>query len=143
MFRINKDVEYALLALRAMDQERRVFSAREMSERLSIPSGILSKILQRLSHAGVVASVQGPRGGYRLERSGDEITVGSVIDAVHGPERIVACMEEPGTCDQVDTCTIRHSFETVQGLWLGFLNSLTLRRFAEIDGSQQAAGAGT
>ena len=56
-------------------------------------------------------------------------------------ERIVACMEEPGTCDQVDTCTIRHSFESVQGMWLGLLNSLTLRRFTEIDGSQQAAGA--
>ena len=141
MFRINKDVEYALLALRTMDKERRVFSAREIADRLSIPAGILSKILQRLSHAGVVVSVQGPRGGYRLERSSDDITVGSVIDAVRGSERIVACMEEPGTCDQVDTCTIRHSFESVQGMWLGLLNSLTLRRFTEIDGSQQAAGA--
>ncbi len=142
MFRINKDIEYALLALRAMDKERRVFSAREIAGRLSIPSGILSKILQRLSHAGVVVSVQGPRGGYRLERSSDEVTVGTVIDAVHGSERIVACMEEPGTCDQVDTCTIRHSFESVQGMWLGLLNSLTLRRFSEIDRSEQPAGAG-
>lgn len=143
MFRINKDVEYALLALRAMDQDRRVFSARELSERLSIPAGILSKILQRLSHAGVLVSVQGPRGGYRLERSGDEITVGSVIDAVRGSQRIVACMEEPGSCEQVDTCTIRHSFETVQGMWLGLLNSLTLRRFAEIAATGQPAANGT
>jgi Rrf2 family protein len=141
VFRINKDVEYALLALRTMDQERRVFSARELADRLTIPPGILSKILQRLSHAELLVSVQGPRGGYRLDRSADDITIGSVIDAVHGRERIVACMEEPGTCDQVDVCTIRHSFETMQGMWLGFLNSLTLRRFHEIDGGKQAAGA--
>jgi Rrf2 family protein len=143
MFRINKDVEYALLALRAMDQERRVFSARELSDRLAIPSGLLSKILQRLSHADLLASVQGPKGGYRLERSGDDITVGAVIDAVHGPERIVACMEAPGTCDQLDTCTIRHSFEAVQGMWLQFLNSMTLTRFAQIDRGGQPAGAAT
>jgi len=143
MFRINKDIEYALLALRAMDQDRRVFSARELSDRLNIPAGILSKILQRLSHAEVIVSVQGPKGGYRLEQSGDQVTVGIVIDAVHGPERIVACMEDPGSCDQLDTCTIRHSFEAVQGMWLQFLSSLTLRRFAEIDGDRQPAGAGT
>ena len=143
MFRINKDIEYALLALRAMDQDRRVFSARELSDRLNIPAGILSKILQRLSHAEVIVSVQGQKGGYRLEQSGDQVTVGIVIDAVHGSERIVACMEEPGSCDQLDTCTIRHSFEVVQGMWLQFLSSLTLRRFAEIDGDRQPAGAGT
>jgi Rrf2 family protein len=143
MFRINKDVEYGLLALRAMDQDRRVFSARELADRLAIPAGILSKILQKLSHAGILVSVQGQKGGYRLELSGDEITIGSVIDAVHGRERIVACMEEPGTCDQLDTCTIRHSFESVQGMWLEFLNSFTLRRFAEIERKRQPAGAGT
>ncbi len=143
MFRINKDIEYGLLALRAMDQDRRVFSARELADRLVIPAGILSKILQKLSHSGILVSVQGQKGGYRLERSGDEITIGSVIDAVHGHERIVACMEEPGTCDQLDTCTIRHSFESVQGMWLEFLNSLTLSRFAEIERRRQPAEAGT
>ncbi len=142
MFRINKDIEYGLLALRAMDQDRRVFSARELADRLAIPAGILSKILQKLSHAGILVSVQGQKGGYRLERSGDEITVGSVIDAVHGQERIVACMEEPGSCDQLDTCTIRHSFESVQGMWLEFLYSLTLRRFTEIERRKQPAEAG-
>ncbi len=143
MFRINKDVEYALLALRAMDAEARVFPAREMAESLGIPAGILSKILQRLSHAGLVASVQGPRGGYRLQRSGDEITVGDVVDAVRGSQRIVACIEEPGSCGKADTCTIRHGFETVQTMWLDVLNSLTLRRFNGIPAERRRVGAGT
>ena len=132
MFKINKDVEYALIALRAMSGEDRVYSARELSDSYEIPAGILAKIMQRLSHGEMVKSIKGPKGGYRLTRNADQITLGSVIDAVHGPERIVPCIEDPGTCGQEDTCTIKHGFETMQGVWLGFLNSLTLNQFDEM-----------
>ena len=129
MFRINKDVEYALIALRGMAEENARLSAREISDRYRIPSGILSKILQRLCHSDILASSQGPKGGYSLRRPASEITLGVVIDAVHGPERIVPCIEEPGSCGQVETCNIKHSFETMQGMWVEFLNSMTLEQF--------------
>jgi Rrf2 family protein len=134
MFKINKDVEYALIAMQAMAERGVVISARELADRYQIPSGILAKILQRLSHEGMVTSVQGPKGGYRMNGSPEEITLGQVIDAVHGPERIVPCIEEPGTCGQEQTCIVRHGFEAMQGLWVGYLNSLTLSRFAELNG---------
>jgi Rrf2 family protein len=119
-----------------MAEEDGRLSARELSIRYHIPAGILSKILQRLCHSGILISSQGPKGGYSLSRPSHDITLGLVIDAVHGPEKIVPCIEEPGACGQVETCTIKHSFETMQGMWVEFLNSMTLEQFAAMSTRQ-------
>ena len=55
--RFNKDIEYALISLVAMGREDGVMSARELSDRFSIPYELLCKILQRLSHARIVSSI--------------------------------------------------------------------------------------
>lgn len=50
-----------------------------------IPIKFLEHILIDLRHAGLVVSQRGPEGGYRLDRSPDEISVADVIRAVDGP----------------------------------------------------------
>ncbi len=58
-----------------------------------VPEAYLAKHLQALSRAGVVESVPGPRGGYRLGRAPDELTVLDVVEAVDGEEPAFRCTE--------------------------------------------------
>ncbi len=53
----------------------------------------LSKHLQALSNAGIVESVPGPKGGYRLTRPAEEITLLEVVEAIDGREPIFRCTE--------------------------------------------------
>lgn len=133
MLRINKDVEYALISLIAMGKEESVLSARELSTRFQIPYGLLSKILYRLSHGDIIVSVQGPKGGYRLNGSLDDITIGKVMETVHGPSRVAACLDEAGSCIQECNCNIKGIVARVQNQWDRFINSMTLSQFAAWD----------
>lgn len=141
MLRINKDVEYALISLIAMGQSEEVLSARELSSRFRIPYGLLGKILYRLAQAEIVESVQGPHGGYRLKETPDRITVGRVMEAIHGPSRIAACLDVSGDCSQLFACNIRGVVGQVQRSWDLFINSMTLAQFAALDPSPEAGAA--
>ncbi len=133
MLRINKDVEYALISLVAMGRSSEVQSARELASRFEIPYGLLCKILYRLAHSGIVVSVQGPKGGYRLGHRLEEVTIGRVMEAIHGPARVAACLEESGDCSQLDACNIRGIVQQVQSRWDLFINSMTLAEFAAME----------
>ncbi len=133
MLRINKDVEYALISLIEVGRSSEVVSARELASRFDIPYGLLCKILYRLAHAGIVASVQGPKGGYRLAKPLAALTVGNVTEAIHGPAKVAACLDEAGDCTQLENCNIRGIMRQVQSKWDLFINSMTLAEFASMD----------
>ncbi|MTE23542.1 Rrf2 family transcriptional regulator [Microbacterium sp. ZXX196] len=85
--RISARADYAIrasaeLAARAGGDPVR---AEELAERQEIPQRFLEGILSDLRRAGVVTSVRGARGGHRLARAGEDITLADVIRAVDGP----------------------------------------------------------
>ncbi len=52
---------------------------------MEIPKSFAAKILQKLVRAGIVSSFQGIKGGFRLARPADEITLYDVIRVIEGP----------------------------------------------------------
>ena len=109
MLRLSKKADYALLAMRhlAAQMDREAVSAREVAEAYDIPPELLAKVLQKLMHAGVLASHHGIRGGYALARPAKAITVAEVILAIDGPLTVTACSEADHSCDQYSKCNIR------------------------------------
>ena len=133
MFRFNKDMEYALISLVELSREEEdsLLSARELSERFSIPYKLLARILQKLGADGMIASVKGPRGGYRLADTPENIRLGRVIQAVRGDERIADCLSDDGECAQEDCgCTIKPIVRVFQDKWVSFVENTTLDEFA-------------
>ena len=128
--KLQRDVEYGLMGLIELERYPQPVSARTLAQRLGVPGELLSKVLQRLQHAGLVTAVRGPRGGYRLRRPLAEINLRQVIEASHGPLAVVDCVKE-GTCPQEAHCSIRPQAHGLQGLLDGFLGSLSVREFAE------------
>ena len=67
--------------------------AARLAEYHGVPSAYLAKHLQALARAGVLQTVKGPRGGYRLARPAAEITVLDVVEAIDGEEPAFRCTE--------------------------------------------------
>ena len=70
-----------------------VLSAAALAEFHGVSTSYLLKHLQSLSNAGIVATVPGPKGGYRLARATDKITLLDIVLAVEGPQPAFRCAE--------------------------------------------------
>ena len=75
---------YAMVALvdLAMQPEDRLLSLSELSRRQDISLPYLEQLFVKLRRAGLVESVRGPGGGYRLGKPATEIRVVDVLGAV-------------------------------------------------------------
>ena len=109
MLRLSKKADYALIAMKhlALRGDRGSSSAREIAGLYDIPIELMAKVLQRLAREGLLASHQGPRGGYHLSRPPSAISVADVIQAVDGPLTVTACSTEEENCEQYSKCSVR------------------------------------
>jgi Rrf2 family cysteine metabolism transcriptional repressor len=86
--KLSAKAEYACLAMLALagrqadDPPARI---REIAGEHDIPERYLVQILLQLKGAGLVQSVRGAAGGYRLARSADRISLAEVLAAIDGP----------------------------------------------------------
>lgn len=68
-------------------------SAADLAEYFDLPPAYLAKQLQALTRAGVLAATTGPRGGFRISRAPDEITLLQIVEAVDGASQPYECRE--------------------------------------------------
>jgi Rrf2 family protein len=85
--RVSAKSDYALRALIeiASRSDGVPVSAEELGRIQDIPHGFLQAILADLRRSGIVMSVRGQSGGWRLARPGSDVTVADIIRAVDGP----------------------------------------------------------
>ncbi|MBX3434679.1 MAG: Rrf2 family transcriptional regulator [Pirellulales bacterium] len=111
---LSAKTQYAILALLELSQEHgeglrpaaRPTTAASIAQRHGIPSTFLVQILHELKRAGVVASVRGPCGGYRLSRTPGELTLADVVDVLEATEPPHQCAagQSPFAPALVDVC---------------------------------------
>lgn len=70
-----------------------VLSAAALAEFHGVSTSYLLKHLQSLSGAGILSTVPGPKGGYRLAKEPEEITLLDIVLAVEGPAPAFRCAE--------------------------------------------------
>jgi Rrf2 family protein len=133
MLRLSKKSDYALMSMKHLATrpgEAGAASAREIAEAYSIPLDLLAKVLQQLVRQHLLVSVQGTRGGYRLARTPDAITVADIVQAMDGPFTVTACSPDDHACDQYSTCSIRDPLWKIRNRIFQTLNAVTLAEMA-------------
>ncbi len=102
-----------------------------------LPTAYLTKQLQALVRAGIAASVPGPRGGFRLARSPEQITLLDVVVAIEGPEYAFRCEEirqrgpASGSSGRTQVaCTIDVAMRKAELAWRQALAAQTLAEIA-------------
>ena len=108
--------------------------AARLAEFHGVPPAYLAKHLQALARAGIVASVPGAKGGYRLARPADRITVLDVVLALEGEEPAFRCTEirqrgpvgEPAAKAALKPCGIARAMWRAEDAWRASLRETTL-----------------
>ena len=101
MSHVTAGVEYALHSLVFLVSEGdhvRQASAKEIAEFQSIPTDFIAKIFTRLQKADIVHSAEGVKGGFRLAKSAEEISVWDVVAAVDGEKPLFDCRNIRAKC---------------------------------------------
>jgi Rrf2 family protein len=111
--RLTARTEYAALAAvelaRRADEEAPV-GLRTICEAQHVPSRFLVHILLELKRAGIVASVRGASGGYRLARPPETITLQHIRDAVEGPSETPAPLTSDLAAMSRDAAVLRDAW---------------------------------
>lgn len=84
---LSKKCQYALRAVfdLAIRNNAEPVKVHQIAESQHIPPRFLEIILNQLRHGGFVESRRGNEGGYLLSRPAEAVTVGEIIEFVHGP----------------------------------------------------------
>jgi Rrf2 family iron-sulfur cluster assembly transcriptional regulator len=84
---------YAVMAMADLAGQamRPAVSLAEIAERQQLSLAYLEQLFARLRRRGLVTSVRGPGGGYRLAKPADQLTVAEVVTAVDEPLRATRC----------------------------------------------------
>jgi len=93
----------AMVAL-ALHEEQGPVPLEVLAQEQSIPERYLAKIVQDLRRSGLIRSVRGAHGGYRLSRSPARITLLDVWEALEGTFCPVDCLDAPRSCRRADEC---------------------------------------
>lgn len=107
-------------------------SLKDVITRQDISPKYLEQIATALGKAGLIQSVRGPQGGYRLSRAPEEYTIGDILRPIEGDFACVSCLENtPNLCPRYENCTAVHFWEGLHKVILDYLNSTTLKELAE------------
>lgn len=102
----------------------------DISERQGISLSYLEQLFSRLRKHGLVNSVRGPGGGYRLGRSSAEIAVADVIVAVDESVDATKCMGQ-GNCQGGHQCLTHTLWSDLSHRIEDFLQSISLAELVE------------
>ena len=98
-----------------------------IAERQQISLAYLEQIFQRLRRAGLVESVRGRSGGYRLMRPAGDITIAQIMLAVEEETRMTRCQEESPGCLGEKRCLTHGLWHALGGHIAAFLANVSLQ----------------
>jgi Rrf2 family nitric oxide-sensitive transcriptional repressor len=89
---LSQTAEYALRAVVAMASgKNEPRTTQDLAKEAQVPLDYLSKVMNSLSRAGIVAGQRGRGGGFQTVQSPRELTVLQVVTAVDPLKRILKC----------------------------------------------------
>ena len=118
---------YAVTAMLdlAINGGKKPVSLADISGSQEISLSYLEQLFAKLRRKQLVTSARGPGGGYRLARSGNDIFVAQIIDAVAESVDVTNCQGK-GNCHHGETCLTHHLWEDLSGQIHDFLSQISL-----------------
>ena len=114
--KITQESDYAIkivLYLSKLDKGE-IANAREISEAEKMSMKFALKILRRLCKVKLVESFRGIKGGYKLKKSADDISLRSVIEVIQGDLFINTSLKNINSAKKVETDPVNSLLYSIQ-----------------------------
>jgi Rrf2 family iron-sulfur cluster assembly transcriptional regulator len=111
---------------------------REVSKDMDLPLRYTPQIMNLLVRAGLAEARAGQRGGYRLLRAPEEISLLELVETGEGPLRPDRCTLRGGPCHWQDLCPLHSTWEDASRQLAGVLASRSLASIAAVDRDLEA-----
>ena len=146
MLTLTRKTDYALIALSHLAANQgRIVSAREIAGKYRVPLALLMNLLKLCAAGGLVESVRGARGGYKLGKPPEKIALVELVEAIEGPLKLSQChgLTEPqgdiqpadkdsSPCQVGSCCPVRVAINSVHMRLQGFLSEMTIADVAHM-----------
>ena len=100
---------------------------KEIAETEHISQKYLESIMAVLSKADFVDAVHGKGGGYRLNRTPEGYTIGSILKLTEGSLAAVSCTSQgPAACDRSECCQTKPMWDKLDKMIDDFFEGITI-----------------
>ena len=120
----------ALLDL-AVHRSDEPVSLKDIAKRQQISLQYLEHLMTPLIAAGMVRSIEGPKGGVLMAKSPKDIKLSEIIYLLEGSIAPVDCVDNPKVCPRAELCVTRDIWEEVKKAMEGVLQTTTLQSLIE------------
>ncbi len=113
---LSRACEYAIQAVLylAEHHDAPYVPVKEIAEHNAISPHFLGKIVQTLTQKGLLVSYKGPKGGVRLAKAPEDITVLQVVEAIDGLEFFHRCVIGLPKCGDHNACALHHRWGKIR-----------------------------
>ena len=128
MLKLTRFADYGVVLMTHIAGSKEpVRSAQSLAETTGIPLPTVSKLLSTFARGGLLQAVRGARGGFRLARDAQEISVADIIGVVDGPIALTQCLEAGSSiCELELLCPSRYAWGTINRAVRNTLENLTV-----------------
>lgn len=132
MLRPSKLADYATVIMTELAREpASLRTAAELAAETHLAAPTVSKVLKRLARHGLLLSIRGAHGGYKLARAPGEINMAQIIAALEGPLGLTDCAAHNGRCGIESLCHVRGKWLRINHAVQRALEGVTLAAMAE------------
>lgn len=138
MNRLNRKVEYALMALKVMAMKRpgELTSAKEVVEITGCPFDATARVLQQMTQKSILRSEQGAHGGYVVVRDLAKVSLYELMEMILGKMGVARCVMGDSGCELSSTCNIISPVTVLNRKTVEFYQSLSVGELLRIKESR-------
>jgi len=135
IMKVTRASDYAIRSLIHMAKKPvgTTFMRSELSKECDVPDSFLGKILQNLAKSDLLISERGKKGGFRLNKDPEAVSVYDIICAIEGELSLNECLFDSEFCDFSTSCSAHSMWHKIQTKFVKELKEYTLKALADED----------
>ena len=115
MLKVTRLADYAVSIIYAFSgSEKEILSSQDIVEKTKLHKATVNKLLAKLVKKNFLEPFRGTKGGYRLKKGLDNISIRELIEAIEGPVLLTDCLNKnANNCNLFNVCNTKNIWNFV------------------------------
>jgi Rrf2 family transcriptional regulator, nitric oxide-sensitive transcriptional repressor len=135
MNKMNRKVEYALMALKYMSQKEadQLTSVKEICQSTGVPFDATSRVMQLMAQKKFLKVEMGAQGGYAILKDLTDVSFLEIIETVLSPVEVVRCASGEEKCEFFGNCNIQTPLQVFNNKLTDFYRTLSIAELIQVN----------